>query len=148
MAKATVAHIVHPIHVNGLNRLFGGQLMAWIDVTAAVAARRHAQSDVITVAVDTLTFLGSAKLDDTVVLKAELTWTGSTSMEVRVDTFVEPLVGKRELINVAYLVFVAVDEADKPRRVARFLPQDEAQQAEWDAAVASREIRMRNRPSI
>jgi len=134
MAKATIAQIVLPIHVNGQHRLFGGQLMAWIDVTAAVAARRFAGSEVTTVAVDNLTFLGPAKLNDTVVLKAQLTWTGETSMEVRVDTYVEPLIDQRELINVAYLVFVAVDEAGVPRPVPRFVPQDEAQQAEWEAA--------------
>ena len=92
MAEVTSSvQIVMPQHCNGYvrPRLFGGQLMAWIDVVGAVAARRYAQRAVTTVCVDNLTFLKAALLNDTVVQEAVVTWTGRTSMEVRVDSFVE-----------------------------------------------------------
>ena len=110
--KTTAVQIVMPQHCNGYAkpRLFGGQIMAWIDVTGAVAARRYAQKAVTTVCIDHLTFLKPAYLNDTVVLEAFVTWTGRTSMEVRVDSMVERLDGSRELINRAYAVFVALDK--------------------------------------
>jgi acyl-CoA hydrolase len=78
--------------------------MEWIDVTAAVEARRHAGSDVVTAAVDALEFIAPVALNDTLVLEAEVTWTGRTSLEVRVETFREHLDGERVLVNRAYLV--------------------------------------------
>ena len=113
MAEITTSvHIVMPQDCNGYARprLFGGQVMAWIDVVGAVAARRYTQRAVTTVCVDNLTFLSPAYLNDTVVQEAVVTWTGNTSLEVRVDSFVERLDGAREMVNRAYLVFVALDD--------------------------------------
>ena len=62
MEKTTNVQIVMPQHCNGYAkpRLFGGQMMAWIDVVAAVAARRYTQRAVTTVCIDNLTFLKPA----------------------------------------------------------------------------------------
>ena len=109
--------ILMPEHINGYKRLFGGRLMEWIDVVAAVAARRHSNRNVTTVAVDHLEFRAPAHVNDTVVLVGQLTHVGRTSMEVRVDTFIEELNGERFLINRAYLVMVALDEQDRPTPV-------------------------------
>ena len=105
--KTTTVQIVMPQHCNGYSnpRLFGGQIMAWIDVVGAVAARRYTGQAVTTVCIDNLTFLKPAFLNDTVVQEAVVTWTGNTSLEVRVDSLVERLDGSRELINRAYVVF-------------------------------------------
>lgn len=81
-------------HINGYDRLFGGKLMQWIDVVAGVVARRHANCNVTTVFIDKLHFKAAARVNDTIVLIGKLTWVGRTSMEVRVDTFVEALDGK------------------------------------------------------
>ncbi|MDR2742392.1 MAG: acyl-CoA thioesterase [Treponema sp.] len=134
-----------PSHVNGVNRLFGGQLMAWIDVAAAVEARRHTRSQVVTVAVDNLIFLGPASLDETVRLDATVTWTGKTSLEVRVDSFVESLSGNERLINRAYLVFVALDGEGKPASVPAFIPQTGGEKEEWSQAAERRERRLLSR---
>ena len=131
-------------HCNGYSkaRLFGGQLMSWIDITGAVAARRYTKSNVTTVCVDHLTFLQPAFMGDTVVQKAYVTWTGRTSLEVRVDTFVEKLDGTRELTNSAYVVYVALDEEDKPIVVPEFIPETEEEKAEYEAALERRRIRL------
>ena len=143
----TSVQIVLAQHCNGYARprLFGGQLMSWIDVTGAVAAQRFAQRPVTTVTVDHLTFLKPAYLGDTVVQKAQVTWSGRTSMEVRVDTFVEKLSGERELTNRAYVVFVALDEEDRPVRVPQFVPETEEEQEEYEAALERRRIRLEHR---
>ena len=143
--KTTTVQIVMPQHCNGYAkpRLFGGQIMAWIDVVGAVAARRYTGRAVTTVCIDNLTFLKPAYLNDTVVQEAMVTWTGRTSLEVRVDSMVERLDGSRELINRAYVVFVALDDEDKPKQVPPFIPETEEEQAEYEAAVQRKEIRKR-----
>ncbi|MBQ4473821.1 MAG: acyl-CoA thioesterase [Lachnospiraceae bacterium] len=138
--KTTGVQIVMPQHCNGYAkpRLFGGQIMAWIDVVGAVAARRYTGKAVTTVCIDHLTFLKPAYLNDTIVQEAVVTWTGRTSLEVRVDSLVERLDGSRELINRAYLVFVAIDEEDKPSPVPAFVPETEEEKEEFAAAEARR----------
>ena len=142
--KTTSVQIVLPQHCNGYKkpRLFGGQVMAWIDVVGAVAARRYTKCAVTTACVENLSFLNAAYLNDTVVQEAAVTWTGRTSLEVRVDTYVEKLDGTRDRVNRAYLVFVALDEHDKPTPVPPFVPQTEAEKREYEAAVERRKIRM------
>ena len=143
MEKTTAVQIVMPQHCNGYAkpRLFGGQIMAWIDVVGAVAARRYTQKAVTTVCIDNLTFLKPAYLNDTVVQEAVVTWTGHTSLEVRVDSMVERLDGSRELINRAYVVFVALDDRDQPSAVPPFVPESEEEKAEYKNAERRRKIR-------
>ena len=145
MAEITTSvQIVLPQHCNGYARprLFGGQVMAWIDIVGAVAARRYTHSAVTTVCVDNLSFLRPAYLNDTVVQEACVTWTGRTSLEVRVDSYVERLDGCREAVNRAYLVFVALDENDAPMPVPPFTPETEEERREYEAAVERRRIRL------
>ena len=144
MEKTTTVQIVMPQHCNGYARprLFGGQIMAWIDVIGAVAARRYTQKAVTTVCVDNLTFLKPAYLNDTVVQEAVVTWTGRTSLEVRVDSMVEKLDGSRELINRAYAVFVALDDEDRPAEVPVFVPETEEEKTEYKNAERRRQIRI------
>lgn len=131
-------------HMNGQGRLFGGKLMEWIDVVAGVVARRHSSSNVTTASVDRLDFLGPAYKGDTIVLDGRITYAGRTSMEVRVDTYVEKLSGERERINRAYLVMVAVDDAGRPVAVPRLAVETDEERAEWEAALNRRQQRKHN----
>lgn len=101
---------VRPEHLNGAGRLFGGQLMAWIDEVAGLVGIRHSNGDVITASVDNLKFMRGAYLKDLIVLVGRITYVGHTSMDVRVDTYIEDHRGIRRSINRAYLTLVAVDE--------------------------------------
>lgn len=143
MEKTTTVQIVMPQHCNGYAkpRLFGGQIMAWIDVVGAVAARRYTGKAVTTVCIDNLTFLKPAYLNDTVVQEAVVTWTGNTSLEVRVDSMVERLDGSRELINRAYAVFVALDDEDRPSAVLPLVPETEEEKELFREAENRRKIR-------
>ena len=142
--KTTAVQIVMPQHCNGYAkpRLFGGQIMAWIDIVGAVAARRYARCAVTTVCVDNLTFISPAYLNDTMVQEACVVWTGRTSMEVRVDSFVEQLDGTRAMVNRAYAVFVAIDEDEHPVPVPPFVPETEAEKMEYAAAQERRKKRV------
>ena len=142
--KTTAVQIVMPQHCNGYSkpRLFGGQIMAWIDVIGAVAARRYTQRAVTTVCIDNLNFLKPAYLNDTIVQEAVVTWTGRTSLEVRVDSMVERLDGSRELINRAYAVFVALNDEDQPVGIPMFIPETEEEKQEFRAAEKRRQIRL------
>ena len=144
MEKTTSVQIVLPQHCNGykIPRLFGGQMMAWIDIIGAVAARRYTQTAVTTICIDNLTFLKPAYLNDTIVQEAMVTWTGRTSLEVRVDSMVERLDGSRELINRAYVVFVAPDDQDHPTPVKPFVPETEEEKRIFQDAEIRKHIRL------
>ena len=144
MTPTTSVQIVLAQHCNGnrIPRLFGGQLMSWIDIVGAVAARRYAHSAVTTACVDHLDFIGPAYLNDMVVQEARVTWTGRTSMEVRVDSYVEQQDGTRAPVNRAYAVYVALDENDQPIPVPPFTPETEEEKNEYEAAKARRKLRL------
>lgn len=133
--------IVRPNHLNGANRLFGGILMQWIDEVAGIVAKRHAMMNVTTASVDNLRFLKGAYQNEMVVIIGKLTYVGRTSMEVRVDTYVENTEGIRRPINRAYFVMVALDENDKPVEVPRLIVETEAEKAEWENALMRRKLR-------
>lgn len=137
--------ILMPEHINGAGRLFGGKLVEWIDVVAGVVARRHSGRNVITAAIDNLQFKEGAYVNSTLVLIGRITHVGRTSMEVRVDTYVEELNGTRRAVNRAYLVLVALDEQERPARVPGLLLESETEREEWAAGERRRELRTRRR---
>lgn len=134
-----------PTHINGSGRLFGGQLVEWIDVVAAVVARRHSGCNVTTAAIDNLQFKAGAFMNNTLVLIGRITYVGNTSMEVRVDTYVEDLSGIRKVVNRAYLVMVALDEKDNPIEVPKLILDTEAERAEWESGKKRHALRHRRR---
>ena len=92
-------HLIRPNHMNAAGRLFGGMLMQWLDEVAGLVAKKHSRSNIITASVDNLRFIHGAYAGDMVVIIGRLTYVGNTSMEVRVDTYVEnPADGMRHPI--------------------------------------------------
>lgn len=140
-SRSETTQIIMPPHINGAGRLFGGVLMQWIDTTASIVAMRHSGHHVTTAAVDTLEFRGPAFQNEMAVLEGCVTWTGRTSMEVRVDTWVEKFGVRERMINRAYLIMVAIDENDHPVAVPPLLVKTPEEQAEWDLATRRREAR-------
>ncbi|SEK24520.1 acyl-CoA thioesterase [Ruminococcus albus] len=122
--------------INGENRLFGGRLMEWIDEAAGVAAMRHCGGNAVTLMVDSLRFKHAAFINDIVVLIAKVTYVGKTSMEVRVDSYVEDKgSGIRRAINHAYLTCVHVDENGRPKPIDYgIIPEGITEQAEYEGA--------------
>ena len=134
----TQVQILTQANLNGYNRLFGGQLMSWMDIVAAVAARRHSGRNVTTVSVDGLEFRAPAYANDTLVLTAHLCHVGRTSMDVCVNVYIEELNGTKRLINTAHFVMVALDENEKPAEIPGLLIETEQQKMEWQAAEQRR----------
>lgn len=141
LSRTVQTQIVLNEHINGAGRLFGGRLMEWIDIVAAVAARRHSGCNVTTASIDTLSFKAPAYLNDTVSIEGIVTYAGRTSMEVRVDVYVEALDGARRMINRAYLVLVALDDLGRPTPVPPLLAESEEEQAEQEAGQRRNALR-------
>ena len=140
-SKAEQVHVLTMSNLNGYNRLFGGQLMSWIDEVAAVVARRHASSNVTTASVDTLDFKKAAHANETIVIKGKITYAGKSSMEINVKTYVEKLDGERILINEAYLIMVALDENENPHQIPELLLLTDEEKQNWKDALKRKEIR-------
>ena len=130
--------ILTQANINGYHRLFGGQLMEWID-------RRHSGKNVTTAVVDTLTFQAPAHANDTGIICGYITYVRRTSMEVCTKTYVENLNGTRTLINTAYLVMVALDDEEKPTEVPRLRLETPEEEAEWNAAEKRAQLRKQRR---
>ena len=148
-SRAEQVHIIMPADCNQGFRLFGGKLMEWVDVVAAVVARRHSACEVTTAAIDRLEFLAPVKLNDIVVLQGRLVYVGKTSMLVCVDTYVEDAACReitRQHVNRAYLTMVALDAERKPTPVPALLLETAAEEADYALGkarkAASRHIPM------
>ena len=144
-SRTETVHIVRPNHLNGANRLFGGILMQWIDEVAGIVAKRHSMSNVTTASVDNLTFLHGAYQNEMVVIKGKMTWVGSSSMEVCVDTYVENLSGERHRINNAHFMMVALDENNTPVQVPKLLLQTDEERLAWQHGEERRRIRIQRK---
>ena len=128
-------------NLNGYNRLFGGQLLAWIDIVAAATARRHSNRNVTTVCVSELVFKAPAYANDTILLCGHIVYAGRTSMDICVKTYVENLDGTRHEINTAYVTMVAIGEDERPVPVPGLILETADEKREWDAAQARRDAR-------
>ena len=144
-SRVETFHIIMPENMNDSGRLFGGTLMCWIDEVAGLVGRRHAQMNVTTGTVDNLKFLRGAYLREIVVISGKVTHVANSSMEVKVESFVENATGERELINRAYLTMVGIDENNKPCRLPRLLLTTEEDRKEWEQAEIRRKIRQKQR---
>ena len=130
-SRTEQVQILTQAELNGYGRLFGGKLMEWIDIVAAVTARRHCGKNVTTAMVDSLEFGAPAYANDTIVLIGTVVYTGTTSMEVCVKTYIERLGGQRKLVNKAYVIMVALDENEKPTEVPGLICETEEEEREF-----------------
>lgn len=138
-------YLICPAHINHYGRLFGGQLLKWIDELAGIVAIRHSGATVTTAAIDNLQFQAPAYTGDMIVLEGRVTYVGRSSMEVRVDTFREALDGSREIINRAYMDMVAIDCRGKAQEVPDLLLQTEEEIKENEAAKRRKALRKQRR---
>ena len=144
-SRVETYHIIMPENMNDSGRLFGGRLMCWIDEVAGLVGRRHAQMNVTTGTVENLRFLRGAYLQEMIVIVGKVTYVGNSSMEVKVESFVEKTAGEKDLINRAYLTMVGIDENNKPCRRPRLSLQTEEDRKEWEKAEMRRRIREKQR---
>jgi acyl-CoA hydrolase len=140
-------HMLRYEDINGEDRLFGGKLVSWIDEVAGTAAIRHCGCRVTTAAIDNLQFKRGGFLGEMIVIIGRLTYVGNTSMEVRVDSYVEDLDGMRHLLNRAFFTEVAIDENGKPIHIEnKLVLSNDVEREEWEGAkkrIENRKMRRR-----
>lgn len=135
-----------PEHANLRGDVHGGWIMKLVDEAGALAAMRHAQCRVVTVAIDQMTFHKPIRIGDLVTLNAEVTYVGRTSMETRVQVVAEdPVRGKRSHTNTAYLVYVALDEEGRPKRVPRLSAETDLERQRMKAGEERQAYRLSQR---
>ena len=144
-SRTEQSYVVRPAYINGYGRLFGGQLMQWIDETAGFVSARHCGTTVTTASVDTLNFKAPAYANDMVVVVGRMTYVGRTSMEIRVDAYVEGRGGMRRNINTAYVVMVSIDDNGKALPVPGLKIETVEEEAEWQAGQKRYELRKQRR---
>lgn len=141
--RCEMTQIVMPGQTNALGTVFGGEVMSWIDVCAAVSAQRFARTDVVTAAMDQLLFRAPIHHGDIAVLQSQVNWAGRTSMEVGVRVESEdPYTGARTHTSTAYLTFVAVDRHGTPCPVPALSPATEEERRRFEQASARRKARL------
>ncbi len=132
-SRTILSQLMQPEHSNSQGNVHGGLIMKLVDEAGALACMRHSQGKVVTVAVDRMTFNQPIKIGDLVVLEAEVSYVGRTSMEAEVKVFAEnPLTGNKIATNTAYLVYVALDSKGKPVEVPNLRLETEEQKTRFD----------------
>lgn len=138
-----MVQVVLPNDANPLGYILGGTVMHLIDIAAAIACFRHARQRVVTAAVDGLQFLHPIKVGDLIILKAEVSATFRTSMEVEVRVMSEKtLTGERMLTSHAYLTFVAIDADGRRVEVPDLVLETDAQRTRAQEAEGRRQQRL------
>jgi len=138
---AITTEIVLPNDTNTLGNLFGGQLLAWMDVISSVSAHRHCKRVVVTASVNNVSFQHPIPQSSIVTLKAKVSRAFSSSMEVFVDVFVEnPLTGEQQKSNEAIYTFVAVDQNGGPIHVPQLVPETEEEINRFEGALRRKQL--------
>jgi len=145
-SRVTLSQLMHPEHANLLGNVHGGWIMKLVDEAGALACMRHAQKKVVTVAIDSMTFRQPIKIGDLIVLNAEVTYAGRTSMEAEVQVLAEnPVTGEQTHTNTAYLVYVALDDEGKPTTVPPLLLETEDEKRKAENAKERQERRLKQK---
>jgi acyl-CoA hydrolase len=144
-----MVQVVLPNDANPLGYLLGGTAMHLIDIAGAIAGHRHTRSLLVTAAVDGLQFLYPIKVGDLIILKACVTATWTTSLEVEVEVFSEEtLTGRRRMTSLAYLTFVAVDRDTRRHPIPGLILESDDDRRRAAEAQARRAERLRARSAM
>ena len=135
-----------PGSANTLGNVHGGYVMKLCDEAGGMAASKHARRQVVTVAVDSMTFHSPVQIGNLMTVTAEITWTGRSSMETKVVVTAEDvLTGATVHTNSAYFVYVALDSAGRPTEVSPLLIETEEDQARMNRAAIRQAYRLKTR---
>jgi acyl-CoA hydrolase len=143
-SQVTISQVMLPSDANVTGNVHGGVIMKLVDDAAAIVAVRHSRNNVVTVAVDSMTFVSPIYVGNLVTFTAALSYVGRTSMEVEVLVEAEdPLTGEKTHTNTAYVVYVALDEDGRPTEVPPLI----AETAEERERIAKGQRRQETRLS-
>jgi acyl-CoA hydrolase len=145
-SQVIMTELVLPTHTNALGSIFGGVIMSWIDICAAISAQRHAGCDVVTASIDDLHFLAPVYKGWVVTLQASVNFVAKTSMEIGVRVDAEnPRTGEVFHTSRAYCTFVAVDPSGKPLPVPPLILETDEDRRRHQQAQLRRSLRLQRR---
>ncbi|GHG77155.1 acyl-CoA thioesterase [Streptomyces griseocarneus] len=149
-SRTTLSHIMTGSDTNLLGTVHGGVIMKLVDDVAGAVAGRHSGGPAVTASMDEMAFLEPVRVGDLVHVKAQVNWTGRSSMEIGVRVLAERWNESTPAVQVgsAYLVFAAVDGEGKPRRVPPVLPETERDRRRYQEAQIRRTHRLARRRAI
>lgn len=150
VSRTTLSHIMTGNDTNLLGTVHGGVIMKLVDDAAGAVAGRHSGGPAVTASMDEMVFLEPVRVGDLVHVKAQVNWTGRTSMEVGVKVLAERWNESTPAVHVgsAYAVFTAVDEDGRPRPVPPVIPETELDQRRYQEAQIRRTHRLARRRAI
>ena len=145
-SRITLSQLMHLEHANLLGNVHCGWIMKLVDEAGALSCMRHAQRKVVTVAIDSMTFREPIRIGDLIILNAEVSYVGRTSMESEVHVIAEnPITGERTYTNTAYLVYVALDDMGRPTSVPALHAETEEEKRRMEKAQQRQERRLKNK---
>ena len=145
-AWVTSVQTAFPHMANPLGTLFGGEVLALMDVGAAIAAQRFCRSVVVTASTEPIDFRNPIYMGEIIELKCRVAWTGRSSMIVRCEVHGEnPLTGDRRLCTIGHLNFVALDQDGRPCPVPTLRVDTDMEKRHWRTGERVREDIMRRR---
>lgn len=135
-SEIQMREMVMPSDTNPHGTIFGGKIMSWIDIAAAMSAQRHCHKPVVTVHISDIDFISPIKVGHHVIIKASLNYVGNTSMVVGVKVQGEnPLTGEIYNTTKAYLTFVSLDDYGKPIKVPSLKCETEDEIRRYENAI-------------
>jgi len=145
-SRVTLSQLMLPGQANLRGDVHGGWIMKLVDEAGALSAMRHAQCRVVTIAIDQMAFHKPIRIGDLVILNAEVTSVGNTSMETRVQVLAEnPISGERTYTNTAYLVYVALDKQGRPIPVPGLIAESDVEKKRMSEGKKRQEYRLSQR---
>lgn len=141
-SETTVTEVVCPNDTNPMGILQGGKLVQWMDIASAVCAQNHAEQICVTASIDSVKFKTPAKVGDIVTIKAKLTRSFNSSMEIFVQAWSKKVVSQKAyLINEAYFTFVAIDDYGNPCEVHAVKPTTQEEKKQFADAIKRKKQR-------
>ena len=142
-SKVEMSQQMMPSDANPLGNVHGGHVMKLIDEAGGLAAMRHARRPVVTVAMDSITFLSPVRVGNLLTLRASVNWVGRTSIEVGIRVEAEnPVTGELTHTNSAFAVFVAMDDYDRPCAAPPLILESEEDRRRWTEGEERQQLRL------
>jgi acyl-CoA hydrolase len=142
-SEVTLSQQMMPSDANPLGNVHGGYIMKLVDEAGGLAAMRHARRPVVTVAMDSMTFLSPVRVGHVLTLRARVNWVGKSSIEVGVRVEAEnPVTGEITHTNSAFAIFVALDDNGRPVTVPPLILESEEDRRRWLEGEERQQIRL------
>lgn len=118
LGELTIQTIAMPKDTNANGDIFGGWLLSQMDLAAGILAKKVSNGRVATVAINSMSFIKPVQVGDIVSCHANLEKTGTTSMTINVEVWINRLENNRYQVTSGTFVLVAIDKNGKPRAVS------------------------------